>query len=343
MGSSARPSSSPPTPLATAAPWRAAVALSAIYLVWGSTYLAIRLVVETIPPFLSGAVRFLLAGALLYAWVRVVRGREPVTRRELAGTAVVGTLLVLGGNGLVTVAEREVPSGLAALLIASVPLWVVLLRRISGEPLSRRTLVAVCAGFLGVGMLLAPGQRPAGVGLAGLLLCILAAACWASGSFAGARLAMPSDPLRSTALQMLIGGAVTAVAAVVAGDPGALRLAQVSTRSGLALVYLIFVGSIVAFSAYAWLLRNVPLSTVSTYAYVNPVIAVALGWAILSEPVTAVTLAGATVIVGSVAFTVRGEGIAEPVEDSAGAAAESAAPVPPAAGMPAAEPSRADA
>lgn len=287
-------------------------ALATIYLVWGSTYLAIALMVRSIPPLLGGAVRFLAAGALLYAWVRLRRPGPGLSRRELGGAALVGTLLVLGGNGLVTVAERDVPSSLAALLIASEPLWVVLLRRATRERLPPSTLVGVFTGFVGVGLLLAPGQRPQGVGAVGLVLCLIAAMSWASGSFASSRMALPADPLRSTAMQMLLGGAATLLAAAAIGDFGALRLEEITPVSAGALAYLTLVGSVVAFSTYAWLLRNVPISTVSTYAYVNPVIAVALGWAILSEPVTATTLAGAAVIVCSVAFIMRREGTGSP-------------------------------
>ncbi len=311
-------------------PWRVAGALGTVYVVWGSTYLAIRLMVGTIPPLLGGGVRFLIAGGLLYAWVRLRRPGPPASRREVAGAALVGVLLVLGGNGLVTVAERHVPSGLAALLIASEPLWVVLLRKAARERLPGGTLAGVGLGFLGVGLLLAPGHQPAGVGIAGLLLCLAAAASWACGSFAGSRLALPQDPLRFTALQMLFGGAATALAALPAGDYSALRLGEVSAVSAGALVYLVFVGSIVAFSAYAWLLRNVPISTVSTYAYVNPVIAVALGWAVLSEPVTPLTLAGAAVIVSSVAFIVRLEGTSAPAAEAAEGAPPGAEGAPPA-------------
>jgi drug/metabolite transporter (DMT)-like permease len=231
-----------------------------------------------------------------------------VTRRELAGCALVGTLLTFGGNGLVTVAERDVPSGLAALLVATMPLWVIVLRALWGERPGRTTALGVAAGFVGVALLLLPGQRPEGASLAACLLVVFAAMCWATGSFAGSRLRLPPDPVRSTALQMLLGGGVMTAVAVPAGEPWALDLGAVSGDSWLAFAYLVVVGSVVAFTAYAWLLRNVPISTVSTYAYVNPVIAVALGAAILSEPITAATVAGAAIIVASVAFTMRYEG-----------------------------------
>jgi drug/metabolite transporter (DMT)-like permease len=168
--------------------------------------------------------------------------------------------------------------------------------------------LGVVAGFAGVALLLAPGQRPEGTSLAACLLVVFAAMCWASGSFAGSRLRLPADPLRSTALQMLLGGAVMTAVAVPAGEPWALHLSAISGDAWLAFAYLVVVGSIVAFTTYAWLLRNVPISTVSTYAYVNPVIAVVLGAVILSEPVGAATLAGMAIIVASVAFTMRLEG-----------------------------------
>lgn len=290
-------------------------ALAVVYVVWGSTYLAIRVMVEDFPPLISAGVRFIVAGALLYAWVTLRRPGPPVTRRELAGCALAGTLLMFGGNGLVTVAERDVPSGLAALLIASVPLWVIVLRAVFRERPGRATALGVIAGFAGVGILLAPGQRPEGTSLGACLLVVVAAMCWASGSYAGSRLRMPSDPLRSTALQMLFGGAFMTVVAVPAGEIGALHAGSVGADSWFAFAYLVLIGSIVAFTAYAWLLRNVPISTVATYAYVNPVIAVVLGAVILSEPVSAATIGGMVVIVASVALVMRLEGTGRrPVE-----------------------------
>jgi drug/metabolite transporter (DMT)-like permease len=287
-------------------------ALAIIYVVWGSTYLAIRVMVEDVPPLLGAGVRFLLAGALLYAWVAARRPAGRVTRAELAGCALAGTLLMFGGNGLVTVAERDVPSGLAALLIASVPLWVIVLRAVFRERPARASALGVIGGFAGAAILLAPGQRPAGTSLWACLLVVAAAMCWASGSYAGSRLRMPADPLRSTALQMLFGGGAMTLVAVPAGEPWALHLGDVSSDSWFAFAFLVVVGSIVAFTAYAWLLRNVPISTVATYAYVNPVIAVFLGAVILSEHVSSATLVGMGIIVASVAFTLRVEGTRRP-------------------------------
>jgi drug/metabolite transporter (DMT)-like permease len=292
-------------------------ALAVVYVVWGSTYLAIRVMVEDVPPLLGAGTRFLLAGALLYAWVAARRPAARVTRSELAACALVGTLLMFGGNGLVTMAERDVPSGLAALLIASVPLWVIVLRSLWGERPRRATTLGVAFGFIGVAVLLAPGQRPDGVSLGACLLVVVAAMCWASGSFAGSRLPMPGDPLRSTALQMLFGGAAMTAVAVPAGEPWALDVGGISGDSWLAYAFLVFIGSIVAFTAYAWLLRNVPISTVATYAYVNPVIAVVLGAIVLSEPVGVATIAGMAIIVASVAYTMRTEGTERAPEPAA--------------------------
>jgi drug/metabolite transporter (DMT)-like permease len=266
--------------------------------------------VETVPPLLGAGARFVLAGAGLWAIVRIRRGAGAVraTPRELAVCAVIGILLCFGGNGLVTVAEQEVPSALAALLIASVPLWVIVLRALFRERPARATAFGVIAGFVGVAILLAPGQRPEGVGLGWSLLVVAAAVCWASGSFAGSRLQLPDDPLRSTAIQMLCGGAVMTAVAFPTGELSGLHLGHVGADSWVAFAFLVFIGSIVAFTAYAWLLRNVPISTVATYAYVNPVIAVVLGAVILSEDIRPAMLIGMVVVVASVAFTMRVEG-----------------------------------
>jgi drug/metabolite transporter (DMT)-like permease len=298
--------------------WLVWAALWTIYIVWGSTYLAIAVMVETIPPVLGGGVRFAFAGLVLLVAVGLRGGLEPLRagRVQLAGVALVGILLC-SANALVGIAEREVPSGIAALLIASVPLWVIVLRSLWGERPRRATALGVAFGFIGVAVLLAPGQRPDGVSLAACLLVVVAAMCWASGSFAGSRLPLPGDPLRSTALQMLFGGAVMTAVAVPAGEPWALDLGGISGDSWLAYAFLVFVGSIVAFTAYAWLLRNVPISTVATYAYVNPVIAVVLGAIVLSEPVGVATIAGMAIIVASVAYTMRTEGTKRAPEPAA--------------------------
>jgi drug/metabolite transporter (DMT)-like permease len=283
--------------------------LTTIYLVWGSTYLGIRVMVETVPPLLGSGARFLVAGAIFAAVLAARRGLSAlrVSRRELASCAAVGIALLLGGNGLVAVAEQDVPSGLAALVVASVPLWVVVFRRASGETIGAATAISVVIGFAGVALLLAPGERPGGAPVGGVLIVVAAAFCWASGSFASGRLPLPSDPLRATAIEMLCGGAVMLAVSLIAGEGGDVRWSAISTDSALAFAYLVVAGSLGAFTAYVWLLRNAPLSQVATYAYVNPVVAIALGAVVLGEDVTPLVLAGAGIIVASVAVTVRRE------------------------------------
>jgi drug/metabolite transporter (DMT)-like permease len=283
-------------------------ALCIVYVIWGSTYLAIRVMVEDVPPLLGAGLRFVVAGVAMLAFL-AARGRDVrVTRRGLLAASIVGVLLLAAGNGLVTVAEQNVPSGLAALLVASVPLWVVLLRStVGGERVARGTLAGLAVGFCGLAVLLLPGSRPADATVGGVLLVLVAAASWAGGSFLSPRLSMPADPLVSTAWQMVVGGAVLLAGAIADGEPGRLHLADASAKSLLAFLYLIVAGSWVAFTAYAWLLQNVPISKVATYAYVNPLVAVVLGWALLSEQLSAGTLAGAGLIVASVAAIVTRE------------------------------------
>jgi len=291
----------------SAAPgWLVWAALWTIYLVWGSTYLAIAVMVETIPPVLGGGVRFAFAGVVLLVAVGLRGGLEPLRagRLQLAGVALVGILLC-SANALVGIAEREVPSGLAALLIASVPLWVILLRGVLGDPTSRATVGAVAIGFAGVALLLAPGEQTGGASLAGLLTVVAAAVSWASGSVAAPRVPLPGHRVAASGWQMLFGGLACAAAGLALGEAGDVDLAQVSARSWVGLAYLVVFGSLLAFTAYSWLLQNAPLTKVSTYAYVNPVVAVLLGWIVLDEVITGLTLAGAAIIVVSVALVIR--------------------------------------
>jgi drug/metabolite transporter (DMT)-like permease len=284
-------------------------ALATIYVVWGSTYLAIRVMVETMPPLLAAGVRFATAGAIFWLALRLFSGpqRVRVTSRQVAGAALIGTLLCFGGNGLVTVAEQDVPSGLAALIIGSVPLWVVLMRSAHGERVPRATLAGVVVGFAGLAVLVLPGDRPGDAPLWGVLTCVAASMSWAAGSFYSRRVPLPDDALASTAFQMLLGGAGMIVVGLAVGEAGSVHVSAFSGKSLAAFAYLIFVGSLVAFTAYVWLLRNAPISTVATYAYVNPVIAILLGWSILSEEITATVVVGAAAIVASVAAVVRRE------------------------------------
>jgi drug/metabolite transporter (DMT)-like permease len=297
------------TPTGTAPGWMVWAALWVTYIVWGSTYLAIRVTVETLPPFLSAGARFFLAGLIVYAVLAVRRGIAAIkiTRRELGAATLVGAALLFGGNGLVSLAEQEVSSSLAALIIASVPLWVILLRTLTGEKVSRGTLVGVGIGFAGVAMLVLPGGESNGANVAGLLTLVVASASWASGSFFSSRLPLPRDPFVSTAAQMVSGGLVLVVVSILTGELSGLDPSEFSGASMSAFAYLVTVGSLFAFTAYVWLLQNAPISKVATYAYVNPVIAIFLGWLILSESITTTILIGAAVIVSSVAFIVSKE------------------------------------
>jgi drug/metabolite transporter (DMT)-like permease len=284
------------------------IALWTVYIVWGSTYLAIRITVQTLPPLLTAGVRFVAAGMIMYVILAVHRGSPlRVTRRQLWSCTLIGSALCLGGNGLVTLAERDIPSSLAALIIASVPLWVILFRSVTGDRVSLGTLGGVALGFMGVAILVLPGDRPEGVTGLGLFLIIAAAACWASGSFLSTRIELPPDPFVSTAIQQLCGGGILLLTGLFVGEGAGIDVNEWSTSSLMAFLYLIVFGSLFAFTAYVWLLQNAPISRVATYAYVNPVIALLLGWLILSEEITTTMLLGAAVIVASVAFIVRRE------------------------------------
>jgi drug/metabolite transporter (DMT)-like permease len=286
------------------------IALGIVYLAWGGTYPAIRVMVETAPPLVATGVRFIVAGVLLYGWLLVRGGRDRVRlpRRETAGAAIVG-MVILGDIGLLALAEQEVPAGLAALIIASVPLWIVLLRLAAGERPARLTLAAVVAGLAGVALLVAPGGG-SGAPLGWLLLLVGAAAIEATGQFFSPRAPLPADALVSTAVQLLAAGATLAVAGLAAGekiDPG-----RFSGDALLAFAYLVGPGSLVAYAAFVWLLANVPISTVSTYAYVNPVVAVFVGWTLLDEEITPAIAAGALAVLASVALIVRDRDRAAP-------------------------------
>lgn len=294
----------------SASPVAVWTALGIVYLVWGSTYLAIAITVETLPPLLSAGIRFLFAGSLIVGWL-AVRGQGAtlrVTRSQLGGAALVGTLLLASGNGLVVLAERTVPSGLAALVVASVPLWLQVLRRITGERIPGATVLGVAVGFGGVLFLVVPRGLSGQTDPIGLLTLVGATISWAIGTFLSQRITMPRDPLASTGLQMLAGGVALTVVALITGEAGRLEPASYSGRSIAALIYLVVFGSLVAFTAYTWLLQHAPVSQVATYAYVNPVVAVVLGALVLAEPITPSVIIGAAVIIAAVAFIVNREG-----------------------------------
>jgi drug/metabolite transporter (DMT)-like permease len=283
--------------------WKVWGALWIVYIVWGSTYLAIRVMVETMPPLLAAGARFSVAGAVMVGVLSLRRSVRP-TRGQLLSALLVGILLP-GANAVVSVAEQEVPSSIAALLIASVPLWVILLRRATGDPVSRASVGAVLVGFAGVALLLRPGEQSGDATVLGLAAVVAAALMWATGSFASPRLTLPRDPLVSTGWQMLLGGLVIVAVGLALGEAGDVKVGEFSTRSIVALSYLVAAGSWFAFTAYAWLLQNAPIAKVATYAYVNPVVAILLGWLVLDEVVTPITIAGAAIIVVSVALVVR--------------------------------------
>jgi drug/metabolite transporter (DMT)-like permease len=289
--------------------WRLWLALATVYLVWGSTYLALRVMVRTIPPLLGSGARFMAAGALLYPFLLARRGRAGVRvpPRQLGASALVGVLFLAGGTGLVTVAERDVPSGLAAVLVAAMPLVVVLLRRLAGEAVPRPTALGVAAGFAGVAVLLLPGNPAPEAGWSGLVLILVADVSMAVASFASSRLPVPGDTLVATALELLAAGALLGVAGLLTGEAADLHPERFSGASLAALAYLVVAGSLVAYTAYVWLLANAPVSQATTHTHVNPVVAIALGWLLLSERVTLVTLAGVALVVGSVAVVVHRE------------------------------------
>lgn len=289
--------------------WLVWVALWVVYIVWGSTYLAIRVTVETLPPLLAMGVRFLIAGLIVYSVLLIKRGRARVriTPRQLISCAVVGTCLFLFANGMVAVAELELPSSLAALIIASVPLWVIILRAFAGDKVSLGTLVGVAVGFSGVAILVMPGNRPTGIPTWSIALILFASSAWAFGSFLSTRMSLPKDLFLSSAYQMMGGGIALVIGGLVRGEASGFDASKWSAASLWSFLYLITVGSLVGFTAYAWLLQNAPISKVATYAYVNPVVAIFLGWLILSEAVTPTTILGALVIVISVAGIVRKE------------------------------------
>lgn len=283
-------------------------ALWAVYVIWGSTYLGIALTVETIPPVFATGVRYLLAGLLLAGWVVARRGRAPfrLRRDELATTIAVGALLP-GANGMLFVAERHVPIGLASLIIGSVPLWVVLQRLAWRDRPRRSSLAGTAAGFVGLAVLV----RPAGGATLGAVLLVLGSAvAWSVGSMLSSRLPMPQDAFAATAVEMLVGGVVLVPLGIVLAGRGSLNPADFSSRSIGGFAYLVLVGSLVGFTAYVWLLANAPIGRVATYAYVNPVVAITLGVLVLHERLSWRILVGAAVVLASVAIVVRGEATA---------------------------------
>jgi drug/metabolite transporter (DMT)-like permease len=281
----------------TSAVW---AALAAIYVIWGATYLGMEIAIETLPPFLMASLRFLVAGAILYA---VFRKRERPTRSHWVSAAIVGAFLLVGGNAMVAVAQQRIDSGVAALIVATIPLWLALFDfTASRRRLAAQALLGVVVGFAGIALLIRPGGD---IDPVGAFICLLAPISWAVGSIYARGAQQPGNLLLGSGMQMLAGGALLAFVGLATGER--LDVGAVSGRSWLALAGLIVFGSIVAYSCYVWLLKVAPTELVGTYAYVNPVIAVLLGALFLGEAITVWVLAAGAAIVASVVLIVRAQ------------------------------------
>jgi drug/metabolite transporter (DMT)-like permease len=289
----------------TASIW---TALLIVYVVWGSTYLAIRIAIETLPPFLMAGVRFLVAGGILYAWAvrRGDRVGDAPGRTEWTSAAIVGAGLFLGGNGGVVFAESRIASGVTALLVATLSLWMALLAWLMyRERPPRVAWIGLPIGLLGTALLVGPVDA-GGIDPVGAAACLGGSMSWAAASLYSRRAKLPARTHLSTAMQMLAGGVWMTLAGCLTGELAQVRPETFSSASVAALVYLIVAGSLIAFSAYAWLLRVAPTSLVATYAYVNPVVAVLLGWAVVGEPVTPRMVVAGGIILGAVALIASG-------------------------------------
>jgi drug/metabolite transporter (DMT)-like permease len=282
------------------------IALLALYIVWGSTYLAIRFAVETIPPFFHAGIRFLVSGIILVVWQRGA-GQAMPTRKQWVSLAIIGCLLLLGGNGLVAWAEQTIPSGVAALVIGAIPLFLVVAEAIrpGGVKPNWQAIIGLLVGFAGIFILIGPSEiSGSATKLDSFGIIALLAAClfWATGSVYSKHAELPKSTLMSTGGQMLMGSIGLFAVSLATGELSGWDPAGVTTKSILGLVYLILIGSLIGFVSYGWLLQNAPISLVSTYAYVNPIVAVFLGNIFASEPLEPRIWLAAAIIVGSVIF-----------------------------------------
>ncbi len=300
--SSGRARSTPPG-------WLIWAALLVVYIVWGSTYLAIALVVDSMPPLSAAGARFFAVGLIMAGALALRSGpsRMRISRPELGGAAFVGAALLMLGNGGVSMGEQTVPSGLAALIIGVVPLVVLVLRRLAGEKLSVIGVGGVVLGFIGLGVLVIPRGIDGTTDIVGMALLVMASTFWATGSFFSRRLSLPADLLVSTAYQLLLGGSFLLMAGLAIGEWPQVVEGGFTDASIWSFIYLIIFGSLLAYTAYTWLLQNAPISKVATYAYVNPVVAVVLGALVLDEQLDVAMILGAVMIVASVAFIARTE------------------------------------
>jgi drug/metabolite transporter (DMT)-like permease len=287
-----------------------AAAFAAVYLIWGSTYLAIRFVIETLPPFFMAGTRFLIAGLFLYVLARW-RSNSQVSISHWRTAVVVGGFLLLGGHGAVVFAEQWIPSGLTSLLIATVPLWMGLIDWLRcGSKLDIRVASGLVLGFAGVVLLIGSMETLGGsyIDIIGAAIVVFGSFLWANGSLYSRSAKMPSSPFLATAMEMIAGGLLLLLASLITGEPGRVRLDLVSARSAIAWLYLIVFGSLIAFTSYTWLLKKTTTAKVSTYAYVNPVVAMFLGWALAEESLTIQNVLAAVVILTSVlVITVYGK------------------------------------
>jgi drug/metabolite transporter (DMT)-like permease len=282
-------------------------AFTAVYIFWGSTYLAIKYAIETLPPFLMAGSRFVFAGVVLMIWARFAKDYERPKAAHWKTSLIVGTLLLLGGNGGVVFAEHYISSSLAALLVATEPFWIVLLSWLwlKGTRPNLKTILGIGVGFFGVWLLI-NGQttgETSSIGsmqFFGTIAVMAAALSWATGSIYGLRAPVPKSSILTAGMQMLSGGMVLLLVSLLTGEMARFDIAQVSANSVYGVIYLIIFGSLIGFTAYSWLLKNADPAMVSTYAYVNPIVAVFLGWLIAGESFTGQMLVGAGVIVGSV-------------------------------------------
>jgi drug/metabolite transporter (DMT)-like permease len=291
------------------------IALAAVYIIWGSTYLAIRYAIDTIPPLLMAGVRFVIAGAALYLWARW-RGEATPSKEHWRGATVVGGLLFLGGNGAVVWAEQVVPSGLTALLVSTVPLWMVVIDSMhrDGYRLTRRNVLGLLFGFVGVGFLITPGSLLGSehVNLLGAGILLLGSLSWSIGSLYSRRAVFPKSLVLISGMQMLSGGLLLIAVGLLMGEANGFDAGRVSGLSLASMMYLILFGSIVGFTAYTWLLTHTTPARAATYAYVNPLVAVILGWAIGGEPLGLRTILGAAVIITAVVVIITRRSTPQP-------------------------------
>jgi drug/metabolite transporter (DMT)-like permease len=287
--------------------WRVWTALGIVYIVWGSTYLAIKVTVRTLPPLLSAGLRFVVAGLLLALFLSLRGAPLRVPWRQARAALGVGIALLTFGVGVVTLAETRIDSSVAAMIAGSVPLQVIVWRSLARDRVARATRLSALVGLGGLLLIIVPSGFHGSSTAIGLALMLGASLSWSIGSFVSRALPLPADPFVATAYEMLGGGAVLVLAALALGEGGDLSRATVSSASLAAWLYLVVAGSLVGFTAYAWLLRNAPISQVVTHQYVNPLVAIALGSLFLGEALDATTAVGAAVVIGAVFATVRSE------------------------------------